>query len=1458
MKQGRGFSQSGCRRDIRSRPQFIALAVAACFATTHSLALPSAPHVLAGAAGFSQAGSALTVTNAPGTIIQWQSFSIGALERVRFAQENSLSAVLNRVAGPDASRILGELTSNGRVWLVNPNGILFGAGSRIDVNGLVAATLDVSDSDFRAGRMNFATGATAGSIRNAGDLRAAGDGIYLIAPDIENSGIVRAPNGEVLLAAGRQVSLVEAGHPDIQVVVSAPEDRAVNLGTLAAGHVSVFGSLVRHEGGVSADRVEVDARGRIVFRATQHLDIAAGSRTTANGPSGGEVALQSAGDSLVAGTIEATGDRGNGGSVRVLGERVALMDQARIDASGASGGGTILVGGDYQGKNPEIQNARSTYLGPDVRLVADASHAGDGGTVIVWADEATHVHGRISAQGGTISGSGGLVETSGHFLDVRGARVSTQAPAGEAGLWLLDPLDVIIDNQPSYYGSWVGTTPYTFTPYDTPSNVDVTDITDNLALGNVKITTVGTSGPEPGNITVSVPINWSSPNSLTLEAAGSIQQDSDIVNAGSGAILLTANDNIAMGTLGPANAVKSQSSGGFIEYVSTSGSVALGRLEGGTVHVEAHDQILDNNGGGLNVVGSSATLTSHYGGPSGSLAISANMQVGTVNATSNGSASGSIALSNTGALNNVNITGNGGTEADVSLTASGSISVSTVSGTETSVRSTGGNVTVNPSGSILGSSNTHVEAAGSVNVNGGSIGGQSIGASVEVKAGTNINVRGQAGYSGSIWSGGDTHLEATNGKLILTSESPSSGAASVSADDPLTLYLNLPSLSSGGYVVDGVEGGGVVSSYNPNTSLRVAGDPAIVGSNFLISYGSGEGGGDHGGVSPTPTDYSVNTVLAGGYAYHTYGQTPSAVFSYALAPTTQSGETISGTAYFTPTLGQLTPAGTFTVKYAGGLTSSVGSHFSAGTGLAYTINPAVLTATLSGISKPYDGTASATLTPGNFTLSGFVGDDGATILQTSGTFASANAGSGIPVSASLSPTDFSPSGDTLLSNYSLPTTANGIGSITQRASVAWVGGATGQWSAASNWEAGILPAQANVSAVSIPAGATVFFDGSNASLDSLSSQGTLVLNSGTLTINRELATHGYRQSGGVLAGAGSLTVSDQFSMSGGSLAITGPISITQAVGDLIFVNDQPMTLGSLMAPNGSIRIDTIGMLRFTGPVTVGGNLLAAAHSPLQVDAAISASGDISLTAGATSGAGDDLQINAPLSSGGNVALNAGDNLLQSANVSTSGGTLSAQAETGSITMAAGAASTTSGGSISYAAPNGNIQLGLLDAGSGGNIALNAGGNIGSAPGHDGPNLVGGLAHIAAGGSATLTTQVFALSGTVGGALNVINNGTSISNVTETPTPTAGSLEERISCLADPQACGDSGAANENAQETLQVVRQTQQNVVDTSSNAAPAEDGDEREKEDASAQTTGTLPQSSQGTPTHATPNYCN
>ena len=274
------------------------LAMAACGATAN----PQAPQVVNGQASFATNGATLTVTNTPGAIIHWQSFGINRGELTRFVQQNAASAVLNRVTGSDPSRILGQLQSNGRVFLINPNGILFGKGSQVDVAGLVVSSLKLSDQDFLAGRLRFGDTPGAGEVRTEGTIRtAAGGQVVLVAPRVENSGLIEAPNGVILLAAGRSVEISDIDRPSIRVEISNSSEEAINVGTLIARQISIYGGLVRNSGTIQASSAVVGESGKVTLRGKQSVTLTASSVIEAKGPIGGEVLIHSDGATLVQG-----------------------------------------------------------------------------------------------------------------------------------------------------------------------------------------------------------------------------------------------------------------------------------------------------------------------------------------------------------------------------------------------------------------------------------------------------------------------------------------------------------------------------------------------------------------------------------------------------------------------------------------------------------------------------------------------------------------------------------------------------------------------------------------------------------------------------------------------------------------------------------------------------------------------------------------------------------------------------------------------------------------------------------------------------------------------------------------------------------------------------------------------------------------------------------------------------
>jgi filamentous hemagglutinin family protein len=399
--------------------------------TGRAIAMPTGAQVQAGTATLQQPNAqTLVVKQATDrAVINWKSFSIASGESVVFQQPSARSVALNPVIGSDPSLIFGSLQANGQLFLINPNGVLFGRGASVDVGGIVASTLGISTQDFMAGRYVFNAAGGTGAVANQGTIRAADGGfVALLGKQVSNSGTIVAQRGSVALGAGESMLLDFHG------------DGLLNLrvNTAAAGARIDHSGLIHADGG----RVVMSAQAKNALLSTV-LNVEGVVMARGLAERNGAVYLDGgrSGVASVSGAVDVSSTQPGqrGGDARVLGEYVGLFGNATLNASGPAGGGTVLVGGDFQGKNADIPNARGTYIGRDARIYADATDKGDGGKVIVWADETTKFFGEVSARGGPQGGDGGFVEVSGKAnLQFRG-RVDTTAPKGKIGTLLLDP-----------------------------------------------------------------------------------------------------------------------------------------------------------------------------------------------------------------------------------------------------------------------------------------------------------------------------------------------------------------------------------------------------------------------------------------------------------------------------------------------------------------------------------------------------------------------------------------------------------------------------------------------------------------------------------------------------------------------------------------------------------------------------------------------------------------------------------------------------------------------------------------------------------------------------------------------------------------------------------------------------------------------------------------------------------
>ncbi|MBA3696771.1 MAG: filamentous hemagglutinin N-terminal domain-containing protein, partial [Methylotenera sp.] len=715
------------------------------------------------------------------SIINWQSFGISASESVQLLQP-AQGVALFRVVGSESTQIFGSLSANGSLFLVNPNGVLFGQGAQVDVGSLVATSMSISNADFLNGHYQFNADGSTNGVTNQGAIKVADGGyIVLLGNEVKNSGTLTANNGSVVLGSAQSAVLDFYGNGLVKANLSG----------------DALSALVEQSGTIQADGGAVQ--------------LATSSRSSAVNVSGvvqanslvernGVIRLEGGNNAKisVSGTLSAAGNvaGSKGGTIEVTGEQVALFSGAKLDASGYSGGGEVLVGGDYQGKNAQIHNARTTYVDKDATISADAKQNGNGGKVIVWSDDITRYYGNISAQGGANTGNGGFVEVSGkQNLDFIG-KVNLSASNGLGGRFLLDPTNIILNTtvQASPTNNANGTadiaflTPATNIPVAGTTTVEIADI-------------VGFSEAffqASNDITIANTLTMAVNNSIRLQANNNININAAVTTAGTGSINMQADaDNSGIGTLAIAAALTSQAGGITLAGASVTSTAAgtitsTGAANANAGNVSINTTGLINLGAAITAIGGAAS-TANAGSNGGVVIIASSGSTVTTGAiTANGSAAGatatnlaggnagSISINSKGTLTAGALTvsggnavlgnavgGNGGTIAvtNTSTTAgnltTGAITSKTGNSIGTGAAATAGSVTVTQNNATSGS----LLKTAAINTIGGNRGA---GGNVTLSSAQDVSVTSTIQTNGGAGAVGGTHAGVAAGNVTIS------------------------------------------------------------------------------------------------------------------------------------------------------------------------------------------------------------------------------------------------------------------------------------------------------------------------------------------------------------------------------------------------------------------------------------------------------------------------------------------------------------------------------------------------------------------------------------------------------------------------------------------------------------------------------------------------------------------
>jgi filamentous hemagglutinin family protein len=516
-------------------------------------ARPQGGQVVAGGAGIAQDAARTRVTQSTDrAAIDWRSFDIGRDHTVQFQQPSSGSVTLNRVTGPDPSQIAGRITANGQVAIVNQSGVVFHQGAQVDAAGLVVSTANITNEALmRGGRLEFShTGRPDARIENRGSITVRDAGLAaLVAPQVANRGTIAARMGRVALAGAEAATVDLHGDGLMSIEITRPVSQRPANGE----------ALVSNTGTISATGGTVLLTAQAVDGIVQDLVQAGGTVSAetdaATGRTGRVVVAGTGGAVRIEGAVTATGTAANtrGGSVEILGDRNWVAPGARVDASGAAGGGRVTVGTDGRGA-ATTRLARRTGVAAGATVRADATQRGDGGTVLVNSADYTAHGGEISAQGGPQGGDGGFVEVSGQKgLDISG-RVDVNAGlGGRIGTILLDPTNLFIISDgssganvpPGTYSDGVlsGAEPPTGDAFLNAGSVG--GFAGNLRLEATESITVQAPITKPtGDLTFFV-----ADGPFTMSTSGSVSLDSGNLNLTANSFTLNGNIRVPAGTV---------------------------------------------------------------------------------------------------------------------------------------------------------------------------------------------------------------------------------------------------------------------------------------------------------------------------------------------------------------------------------------------------------------------------------------------------------------------------------------------------------------------------------------------------------------------------------------------------------------------------------------------------------------------------------------------------------------------------------------------------------------------------------------------------------------------------------------------------------------------------------------------------------------------------------------------
>ena len=1151
--------------------------VSACSVSTVSAAShPVGGQVVSGRGSISQSGDTTTVQQSSQNLfLDWLSFNVGSQETVNFVQPSANAIAVNEISSTNGSQILGHLNANGQVWLLNPNGIVFGEGAEVNVGALVASTLN---NVTISGNTASFSGDGAGSIVNEGTINAANGGsVALLGKHVDNQGTITARLGTVALGAGSAATLTFSGNSLVKMQVDQS-----TLNTLAKN-----GGVIQADGGTVI--LSAGAKNALLASVVNNTGLIE-ARTVENHD--GTIELlggMTAGTVNVGGTLDASAPNGgNGGFIETNAAHVEVANDAKVTTAAAKGlFGTWLIdptdftvaptGGDITGAALSNNLSVTNFAVLSSFGTSPVTGGGSGGNI--------NVNDTVSWSANTT-----LTLSASNNVNVNSSITARGASAGLA----INPNTSNINETASGTGT-----------FNLGAGASISLFGANAALSIATPTYTFGAGAQ-----INLP-NVSSTSTTALVIGGTpytvINSLGETPDSTTGTDLQGINGNLnghyVLGSNIDASATATWSSSegttGFTPIGDSSGAF-FGRFDGfgHTISNLTISQTASRNYVGL--FGAAEYGIQNVGLLGGS--VSGGNSVGAL--VGSGTVSNSYATATVSGLNDVGgLVGSGGTiNSYAKGTVTGTNYVGGLVGSSFSTINSYATGTVsgaNYVGGLVGGSfsTTNSYATGKVS------GSKYVGGLAGINLGTINNSYATGTVSGSNYvgglvgrNGGSTSIGAISNSYATGSVSGAKYVGGLVGFNSVFVYLSdYGSTISNSYATGSVSGsnnevGGLVGG-NVGAISNSYATGSVSGSNYL----GGLVGGNGGTIS---NSYATGSVSGANYVGGLVGYNGGTIVrSYAAGDVTSSGTHVGGLVGGPPnstngtgdsfwdvtTSGQATSAGgtgmtTAQMQAQANFTSATSANGNANPGWDFANTWVMYDGHTYPLLRSFMTPLTVTANNATITYSGsaYSGGNGVSYSVTPnanllGTVSYSGSSQGAFIDGGY---EITPGG--LYSNQQGYIISYGSGAlvIKQLASVAWVGGATGDWSTASNWAGGAIPDLSNVAAVTIPKNTTVTYDAGvpgTTILTSLTDSGKLVMAAGDLTTTGNLSTAGYQQTGGTLDVGGTLSINSKAgavtlgTIDAAALTVTSTKgAITQAIGTVLDVTGAT----SLSADNG--------------------------------------------------------------------------------------------------------------------------------------------------------------------------------------------------------------------------------------------------------------------------------------------------